>query len=87
MIKMKSKRFVSLLLSALMVLTMFAGLSLTSSAAEAAEAPNELILHCWCWNFNNIKANMTQICVATSERMVKGFAPPLSLCQKASLIL
>ncbi len=58
---MKSKRFVSLLLSALMVLTMFAGLSLTSSAAEAAEAPNELILHCWCWNFNNIKANMKKI--------------------------
>ena len=71
--KRKSKLFVSLLLAAALTFSVFAGLGVSASAEDSAQASdlNEhglvenveggAILHCWCWSFNSIKENMSKI--------------------------
>lgn len=70
--KHKSTRLISILLAVLMAAGVFSAMTFTSSAttadvsATAADAQTDtveggLILHCWSWNFNNIKANLKAI--------------------------
>lgn len=70
-----TKRFLPILLSLLIAGSVMACFSFSSSAeiAETASsdeaAPKDtieggLILHCWCWNFNNIKENIPRIAEA-----------------------
>lgn len=70
---MKTKRIVSILLSILLAAGVFSAFAISPTAADdgavnAYGAPENieggLILHCWCWNFNNIKANMKKIAEA-----------------------
>jgi alpha-amylase len=75
MIKKRTK-LISVLVAGLMVLGIFSGMIVSSSAAspKAEASENEygllddvhgsLILHCWCWNFNTIKDNMETIAKA-----------------------
>ena len=72
--KKKSNIFVSLLLAAALMLSIFAGLGVSASAEDGAQQSSPLnehglvenveggaILHCWCWSFNSIKENMEKI--------------------------
>lgn len=58
-----TKRALAVALSALMILGIFAVMS-TAAFAQEDTIEGGLILHCWCWNFNNIKKNIPQIAEA-----------------------
>ena len=75
--KRKFKSIVSVLLTALILLSGFSAFSVSTAATETSksdtsanryglldEVENGLILHCFCWNFNTIKNNMSKIAEA-----------------------
>lgn len=69
--KHNSTRLISVLLAILMAVGVFSAITFTSTAAtdDAADSQvdtieGNLILHCWSWNFNNIKANIPSIAEA-----------------------
>lgn len=74
--KGKKTKVISVLIAAIMLVGVFAGAAVNTSAAtpdtESSENPyglledvqGSLILHCWCWNFNTIKENMEDIAKA-----------------------
>lgn len=61
----------SIVLALILVVGTFAGLSVTAGAEETSSKVNDkglvenveggAILHCWCWSFNTIKANIPRI--------------------------
>ena len=71
------KGFVSVLLSVMITISCLAAYSVSTAASEVTKAEtstnqyglldnveNGLILHCFCWNFNTIKDNMSKIAEA-----------------------
>lgn len=67
-----SKRTLSIILSLVLALSLFTGITAAVSAEdEPAETQTQtqtveggLILHCWCWSFNSIKENIPKIAEA-----------------------
>ena len=62
--KHKSIRLLSVILAVLMAAGVFSAMTFTSSATAedtTDTVEGNLILHCWSWNFNNIKANLEAI--------------------------